>query len=77
MENDKGNFFFAITAINICFFMKNYFHLSSSLIPVRDKDQYCDRRGLKNFCKMIVADQESFSKMHECFLIWFYKEKWL
>lgn len=57
MENDTGNFFFAITAINICFFMKNYFHLSDSLIPKRDKETYCDRRALKNFCSVVSNDQ--------------------
>lgn len=37
MEKDKCNFFFAITAINICFFMKKYFHLSEELRPHRDQ----------------------------------------
>jgi hypothetical protein len=38
MEKDEGGFFFAITAINICFFMKKYFHLSESLIPGKDEE---------------------------------------
>lgn len=37
MEKDKGNFFFAITAINIAFFMKKYFHLADFLIAGRDQ----------------------------------------
>ena len=37
MENDKGGFFFAITAINICFFMKKYFHLADFLVAIKDK----------------------------------------
>jgi ELMO domain-containing protein len=37
MENDKGGFFFAITAINISFFMKKYFHLADFLIAKKDK----------------------------------------
>lgn len=57
MENDAGNFFFAITAINICFFMKNYFHLTDSLVAGRDNQTYCDRRALKNFCTIISNDQ--------------------
>lgn len=28
MEKDKGGFFFAITAINVVFLMKKYFHLT-------------------------------------------------
>ena len=31
MEKDPGQFFFAITAINIAFFMKQYFHLADYL----------------------------------------------
>ena len=37
MENDKAGFFFAITAINIAFFMKKYFHLADFLKPKIDK----------------------------------------
>lgn len=36
MENDKANFFFAITAINIAFFMKKYFHLADFLVSGKD-----------------------------------------
>ena len=57
MEQDKAHFFFAITAINICFFMKKYFHLADFLVPNRDKHIYCDRRALKNFCRVIAVDQ--------------------
>jgi ELMO domain-containing protein len=56
MEKDKGGFFFAITAINIAFFMKKYFHLADFLIPERDKHIYCDRRALKNFCQLLASD---------------------
>ena len=38
MEKDKGNFFFAITTINITFFMKKYFHLADFLVPGRDQE---------------------------------------
>ena len=37
MEEDKGGFFFAITAINIAFFMKKYFHLADFLVVNKDK----------------------------------------
>lgn len=55
MEVDKGNFFFAITAINIAFFMKKYFHLADFLVPHRDAHEYCNRRALKNFCRIIIS----------------------
>ena len=55
MENDKGGFFFAITTINIFFFLKKYFHLADHLVPGRDSHEYCNRRALKNFCRIIVS----------------------
>ena len=54
MEKDKAGFFFAITSINIAFFRKKYFHLADFLKPVQDKLVYCDRRALKNFCRLLV-----------------------
>jgi len=36
MQKDKSNFFFAITAINIAFYMKKYFHLADFLVPIKD-----------------------------------------
>ena len=36
MEQDKAGFFFAITAINIAFFMKKYFHLADFLVAGKD-----------------------------------------
>lgn len=37
MEQDKGGFFFAITVINIYFFLKKYFHLADFLVAGRDE----------------------------------------
>ena len=54
MEQDKAGFFFAITAINIAFFMKKYFHLAEFLVPGKDSQVYCNRRALKNFCRLLV-----------------------
>lgn len=54
MEKDKAGFFFAITAINIAFYLKKYFHLADFLVPRKDAADYCNRRALKNFCKVLV-----------------------
>jgi hypothetical protein len=54
METDKAGFFFAITAINIAFFMKKYFHLADFLLVGKDIQVYCNRRALKNFCRMLL-----------------------
>jgi len=56
MEQDKAGFFFAITAINIAFFMKKYFHLADFLVPGKDEEIYCSRRALKNFCHLLVEN---------------------
>lgn len=64
MEKDKGGFFFAITTINIFFFLKKYFHLADDLIPVRDEYEYCNRRALKNFCRIIVSESDTLEKMN-------------
>jgi hypothetical protein len=77
MEKDKGGFFFAITAINIAFFMKKYFHLADYLLPEWDKNVYCDRRALKNFCQLLTSDEEIYMNMHELFLREFYLKKWV
>lgn len=53
MEADRGGFFFAITAINIAFFMKKFFHLADFLVAGRDQEAYCSRRALKNFCRLL------------------------
>lgn len=60
MQEDKGGFFFAITTINIYFFLKKYFHLSDSLVPVRDEHEYCNRRALKNFCRILASERSTF-----------------
>ena len=54
MEKDRAGFFFAITAINIAFFMKKYFHLADFLVPGKDAAVYCNRIALKNFCRLLA-----------------------
>lgn len=56
MEQDKAGFFFAITAINIAFYMKKYFHLADFLEPIKDARVYCNRRALKNFCAILAGN---------------------
>lgn len=60
METDKASFFFAITAINIAFFMKKYFHLADFLVAGKDLAVYCNRRALKNLCRMLVDQEEAY-----------------
>jgi hypothetical protein len=60
METDKAGFFFAITAINIAFFLKKYFHLADFLLPGKDQAVYCNRRALKNFCRLLVDSEWAY-----------------
>jgi hypothetical protein len=60
MEHDKANFFFAITAINLAFYMKKYFHLADFLIPDKDVEVYCNRRALKNFCRLLQTNEHAY-----------------
>jgi hypothetical protein len=77
MESDKANFFFAITAINIAFFMKKYFHLADFLVAGKDIAIYCNRRALKNLCRILTDQEEAYLDMHDLFLTHFYTKLWL
>lgn len=77
MERDKAGFFFAITAINIAFFMKKYFHLADFLEVGKDIAVYCNRRALKNFCRLQLEDEETYLKLHEEFLTHFFLKLWV
>ncbi len=60
MEQDRSGFFFAITAINIAFYLKKYFHLADFLVAGKDLNVYCNRRALKNFCKLLVDNEWAY-----------------
>ena len=60
MEKDKAGFFFAITAINIAFYLKKYFHLADFLVSGKDAQVYCSRKALKNFCRLLEDNEESY-----------------
>jgi ELMO domain-containing protein len=77
MEKDKAGFFFAITAINIAFWMKKYFHLADFLVAGKDIAVYCNRRALKNFCRLLTDNEEAYMDMHELFLAYFYTKLWV
>jgi ELMO domain-containing protein len=77
MEKDRAGFFFAITAINIAFFMKKYFHLADFLLPGKDAADYCNRRALKNFCRLMVSREQAYEDLHEVFLRYFYTRLWV
>ena len=77
MEQDKAGFFFAITAINIAFFMKKYFHLADFLVPGKDSQTYCSRKALKNFCQLLIDNESAYFEIHEHALKYFYNNLWV
>lgn len=54
MSKDENDFFFAVTAVNVAFFMKKFFHLADHLKPGIDSHEYCNRCSFKNFCGMLA-----------------------
>lgn len=57
--------------------MKKYFHLADFLEPVKDQYVYCNRRALKNFCRVLVAQGDVYAYLHETFLKHFYTRMWV
>ena len=76
MAKDTNDFFFAVTAINVAFLMKKYFHLAEHLKPGVDVNEYSNRRTLKNFCGMLVKDRNAYFELHRLFLSYFYDRIW-
>jgi len=40
--------------------MKKFFHLADFLVPGKDEEVYCSRRALKNFCQLLVENQQAY-----------------
>ncbi len=57
--------------------MKKYFHLADFLVPRKDIAVYCNRRALKNFCRLLVDNEDAYLNMHELFLTYFYNNLWV
>jgi hypothetical protein len=60
MIDPRNDYFFAISSINVTFFLKVYLHLAAHLNPKLDKKVYCDRKSLKNFCTMLSKYDKAF-----------------
>eukprot|EP01016_Furgasonia_blochmanni_P004940 TRINITY_DN11911_c0_g1_i2.p1 TRINITY_DN11911_c0_g1~~TRINITY_DN11911_c0_g1_i2.p1 ORF type:complete len:337 (-),score=24.63 TRINITY_DN11911_c0_g1_i2:141-1151(-) len=76
MCDEKADFFFAISSINVTYYMKKYFHLLNHLVYELDKSELGSRRSLKNFCVMMKDDLDVLLKLHALFLQDFFAE-WL
>jgi hypothetical protein len=54
----------AILSINITFFLKWYYQLSTILEFKKDKDKICSRNSLKNLCIVLKKDPEILIKIN-------------
>ena len=80
MINSKNEFLFAITSINVSYFLKVYFHCAKLSYYKYNKKQLCSRKALKTFCKFLIQDKKCIEKLHNfileiLFSNWIYLKK--
>lgn len=64
MSNEANSFLFAVSSINITYFLIKYYHLSEHLIYSKDKNEICSRVALKSFCSLLLRDENIMDKIH-------------
>jgi len=75
MTEESTEFLFGITSINVTYFLIKYYHLADFLDIEKDKADVCSRKALKNFCVLLLRDDEIFNKIYcmllnDCFDVW-------
>lgn len=68
MTEPVHEFLFAVSSINITYFLFRYYHLSDLLVYEKDWKEICSRSALKTFCVLLEADNSTFDKMHSMLL---------
>jgi hypothetical protein len=76
MSEDEEKFIFAITSVNVTFYLKKYFHLADFLDFKNDRRDICSRRALKNFARVLIRLPELLDELH-CILLTRVFEEWL
>lgn len=76
MSEDEEKFIFAITAVNVTFYLKKYFHLADFLDFKHDRREICSRKALKNFARLLSKMPDLLDELH-CFLLTRVFEEWL
>jgi len=76
MVDPKHEFCYAISSINITYFLFRYYHLSDLLTYEKDWKEICSRIALKTFCTLLETDKAVFDKMH-CLLLEDLFDVWL
>jgi hypothetical protein len=68
MCDSKYDFCFAISSINITYFLIRYYHLAEGMTYERDKQSLCSRIALKTMCQILEQDEEVLDKIHAMLL---------
>ncbi len=76
MVDPKHEFCYAISSINVTYFLFRYYHLSDLLVFEKDWKDICSRIALKTFCTLLENDKTVFDRMH-CLLLEDLFEVWL
>lgn len=68
MVDPANDFFFAVSSINVTYFLFRYYHMSDLLVYEKDWKEICSRIALKTFCTVLEADNHAFDKIHALLL---------
>ena len=68
MVAPEHEFLFAVSSINITYFLFRYYHLSSLLVYEKDWKEICSRIALKSFCILLEDDHSTYNKLHAMLL---------
>lgn len=66
-QSDKNEFLFAVTSINVSFFLKKYFLMAEKQDYYNGVD-VCTKKGFKCFCGMLQKDEDILLKLHHILL---------
>lgn len=69
MCEPEHEFLFAVSSINVTYFLLKYYHLADGLKFSRDKKDLCSRKTLKTFCGILEYDPGIISKIHSMLLV--------
>jgi len=68
-NQEKEEFLFAISSINVSFFLKKYFLMAEPVDYKQNKDLVvCSKSAFKSFCGFLHQDDEVLEKMHDFIL---------
>jgi len=80
MSKDENEFLFAISSINVTYFLMTYYHLPDTLSYEKDKERIASRSALKSFCSMLEKRETTLVQIHnmlitDLFNVWMQLKK--